>query len=260
MISNDQRKLYWANLHAVFKVGRVPARQGPPRAPFGPGNPQSPIPNPPSLDEFREEFHRTHHLPASTKDFTKKDFDAFLAACAAITKPADLKPQLRAFDQPKTRQLWKINNWLGPQLGVLLNTPSPGGEGRGEGERQPPRRANFQNPQSAPARRGLPNPQSRDANAYIAKIAQDKFGKLPADLSDSPRSSHGSRYSQLDNLMFTIQNRIKTLRQERGWTVHELLCNAGLAHTCPCAACKKGRVRRSARTVPESRELANAPF
>jgi hypothetical protein len=174
-MSPEQLKLYWANLNAVFKALPSPGGEG-----EGEREPSRSA----DINSFRAAFHQQHNLPASTKDFTKAHMDEFLRACAAITKPDDLGPQLRAFDQPKIRLLHKILNWLGPQLAAL----------------------------------GI-----ADANAYIRKIAEDKFGKLPADLSDMPRSSHGSRYSQLDVLHFTIQNRVKDLRQKRGWTVHELL-------------------------------------
>jgi hypothetical protein len=203
MLSPDQRKLYWANLNQVYAAAS------------GTGTAKLP------LGEFRAAFHQQHNLPASTKDFTKAHMDAFLAACAAILKPADLAPQLRALNQPKARQLWKINNWLAPQLKAL----------------------------------GVADPLG-----YIAEIASDKFGMLPADLSDSPRSAHGSRYSQLDNLQFTVTNRVKTLRQQRGWTVHELLWNSGLGKTCQCAQCKKVGTVAPRGPLREPELADNVPF
>jgi hypothetical protein len=227
MLSPDQRKRYWVELHAVLeKVGTVPARQGPPRGPLGKVGCNDPLPpSAQDISAFRETFHAQHNLPASTKDFTRAHFDTFLAACRAITQPNDLAPQLRALDSPKTRLLHKILVEQAAQLKAL----------------------------------GIPDP-----SAYIAKISQDKFrGRNPADLSESNRSVFGSQYSQLDMLKFTIARAISELRQQKGWTVHELLWASGLAQTCECAACRKGGVRArlaktSARTASE--ELANAPF
>lgn len=191
MISADQRKRYWVELHSVMAA-------------------QSSVLSPQS---FREQFHAKHNLPASTKDFTSAHFDTFLAACRAITQPHDLAPQLRALDSPKMRALHFILQHQAAQLKAL----------------------------------GIPNPA-----AYIAKISQDKFrGLLPADLSESHRSVFGSQYSQLDMLKFTIARTISELRQQKGWTVHELLWESGLAQTCTCSACRAGRVRRSARTAPQ---------
>jgi hypothetical protein len=203
MLTPDQRKRYWVELHAAFEIARL--RPG----------------TLPTLDAFRAHFHATHNLPASTKDFTRQHFDTFLAACRAITQPHDLAPQLRALDSPKMRALHFILQHQAAQLKAL----------------------------------GIPNP-----GAYIAKISQEKFrGLLPAALSESNRSVFGSQYSQLDMLKFTIARAISELRQQKGWTVHELLHQSGLAQTCACSACRSGRVRRSARTAPEP-EPANAPF
>lgn len=192
MITAEQLKLYWANLNAVLRTRK---------------------------DLTREEFHRLHNLPASTKDFTKTHMDEFLRACAAILQPSNLKPQLRAFDQPKTRLLHKINVEQAAQLHAL----------------------------------DIPDPL-----AYIAKISQDKFnGRKPADLSESHHSIHGSYFSELEMLRNTIARTISKLRQDRGWTVHELLWNSGLGKTCQCAACAKVASRAP------SRELAtadNVPF
>jgi hypothetical protein len=213
MISADQRKRYWVELHAAFEIARL--RPG----------------TLPTLDAFRSDFHAKHNLPPSTKDFTRAHFDTFLAACRAITQPHDLAPQLRALDSPKMRALHFILQHQAAQLKAL----------------------------------GIPNPA-----AYIAKISQDKFrGLNPADLSESHRSVFGSQYSQLDMLKFTIARTISELRQQKGWTVHELLYASNLGQTCTCSACCAGRVRArparaSARTAPEAEhaasELTNAPF
>jgi hypothetical protein len=225
MLTPDQRKRYWVELHAVLeKVGSVPARQGPPRGTL-PDNGSSVTlaPSAQDISAFRENFHAQHNLPASTKDFTRQHFDTFLAACRAITQPANLKPQLRALNQPKTRLLHKILVEQAAQLKAL----------------------------------GIPDP-----GAYIAKISQDKFrGLLPAALSESNRSVFGSQYSQLDMLKFTIARAISELRQQKGWTVHELLFQSGLAQTCECAACRRDHNKKAGRAAPLRKpEPANAPF
>lgn len=124
MLSPDQRKLYWVHLHEVLAARK---------------------------DLTREDFHAEHNLPASTKDFTKQHFDTFLAACAAVTQPANLKPQLRAINQEKTRLLHKILVEQAAQL------------------------------------RALDKP---DPSATILKICAEKFrGRKPADLSaEKPQS------------------------------------------------------------------------
>jgi hypothetical protein len=231
MITNHQRKLYWTNLHAVIeKVGTV--------APRGPsGNVGSSVTLAPSAQDisaFRESFHAAHNLPKSTKDFTKKNFDAFLAACTAILQPANLKPQLRAFDQPKTRLLNKILVAQAAQL------------------------------------RALDIPAALD---YIAKICADKFhGRTPSDLRHDQQDAHDPdshpenpvhpvQYSELEKLLFTIADRIKQLRQQRGWTQHDLNLAANLK--CGCAQCRPKPTFRGSRgdeaLTPSARpELATA--
>lgn len=172
------------------------------------------------MDDFRADFHQRHNLPKSTKDFTKAHFDTFLAACRAITQPADLKPQLRALNQPKARLLHKILVEQAAQLKAL----------------------------------GKADPQMT-----ITQICKQKFiGAYPADLSaDAPP---GKQYSDLDKLLFTVARTISELRQKRGWTVHELLWESGLGATCECANCSRGIRRPGHKPQPKKSELTDAPF
>jgi hypothetical protein len=220
MISTDQRKRYWAELHAVMeKVGTVAGRASVPASFPNVGSSVTLAPSAQDIESFREQFHAKHNLPASTKDFTRAHFDTFLAACAAVTKQNDLKPQLRALDQPKARLLHKILVEQAAQLRALFAD---------------------ENPQSA-----IRNPQSTNASEYIQKICADKFhGRKPSDLSADKRQPYvvpplgGSgemRPSELEMLMFTIARAISELRQQKGWTVHELLWQSGLGQTCECA-------------------------
>lgn len=219
MISTEQRKLYWANLNAVMeKVGTVA-----PRGPSGNvGCNDSLPPSAQDISEFRAAFHAQHNLPASTKDFTKAHMDTFLAACAAITQSDNLKPQLRAINQPKARLLHKIVVDQAAMLRAL----------------------------------GKPDPL-----ATIAQICADKFrGRKPADLSDSHRSVFGSQYSELQMLMFTVARQISELRQARLWSQHELLWNAGLGKTCECADCRHARHPKPKIKIPRELVADNVPF
>jgi hypothetical protein len=228
MISADQRRLYWANLNQVFKnvgssdpLARLPG-EGPAQG----------------MDQFRKDFHAQHNLPASTKDFTKAHMDTFLAACAAILKPADLKPQLRAFDQPKARLLHKILVEQAAQLKAL-------------GKADPAITI------------GQISVQKFHGRHYDQLSANKRPPRSPSPLAGEGR---GEGYSELEMLMFTVARTISELRQTKGWTVHELLWNSGLGKTCACADCKKGRDRArlaktSARTAPELVTVAdNVPF
>jgi hypothetical protein len=254
MITNDQRKRYWVELHAVIDTinrgsrgDEALTKSSPSPGGEGWGEGERQPSRSADIDTFRHDFHAQHNLPASTKDFTRAHFDTFLAACRAITQSGDLKPQLRALDQPKARLLHKILVEQAAQLKALGHT---------------------------------------DPAISIGQISSQKFhGRKPHDLSDVPRSrarpSHGGeggphgpgegernlddspkRYSELDMLMFTVARMISEQRQARGWTVHELLWQSGLGKTCQCADCKKGRVRRSARTVPAPQLVTadNVPF
>lgn len=198
-LSPSQLKRYWLELHAVEAASPSPlAGEG-----RGEGS-------------FRADFHARNGLPASTKNFSKTHFDAFLAACAAITQPANLQPQLRAFDQPKTRLLTKINKHQAAMLHAL---------------------------------------DIADPHAYIAEICASKFrGRKPADLSaektlraraSSPSplvgEGRGEGFSELDMLLWSVARAISELRQTRGWTEHELLWQAGLGATCRCADCSRQR-------------------
>jgi hypothetical protein len=208
MITNDQRKRYWVELHAVMeKVGSAKVGSVAPRGPSGNVGCNDPLPpSAQDIEVFRHDFHAKHGLPPSTKDFTKQDFDTFLAACRAITQSGDLKPQLRALDQPKARLLHKILVEQAAQLKALGHT---------------------------------------DPSISIGQISSQKFhGRKPHDLSAvRPPQDQDSqlkiRYSQLEMLMFTVARMISEQRQARGWTVHELLWESGLGKTCTCADCRR---------------------
>lgn len=199
MITNDQRKRYWVELHAVLALRK---------------------------DLTREEFHQQHNLPASTKDFTREHFDAFLAACKAITKSDDLKPQLRALNQPKARLLHRILVEQAAQLKALGKL---------------------------------------DPDITIGQICRQKFyGRKPADLNANKRpplnEGEDPRASELEMLMFTVARTISELRQEKGWTQHDLNIAAGLQ--CACASCSKDRrhVKAVAAPARELVEADNVPF
>jgi hypothetical protein len=203
VLTPDQLKRYWVELRAVQAVRK---------------------------DIDRADFHAQHALPASTKDFTKENFDTFLAACRAITQPDNLKPQLRALNQPKARLLHKILVEQAAQLKAL-------------GKLAP--------------------------DIVIGQISSQKFyGRKPADLSANRRppinEGDKERASELEMLMFTVARTISELRQEKGWTQHDLNIAAGLH--CDCAACSKARrhmhrpqseVAKPARVLVEA---DNVPF
>jgi hypothetical protein len=59
MLTPDQRKRYWVELHAVLeKVGSVPARQGPPRGTLRTMGPASLAPSAQDISAFRENLPR----------------------------------------------------------------------------------------------------------------------------------------------------------------------------------------------------------
>jgi hypothetical protein len=218
MLSPDQLKLYWTELRQALSALNKSASSAESADVVHPVH-------------TRESFHAQHNLPPSTKQFTREHFDTFLAACKAITQPSNLKPQLRAFDQPKTRLLHKILVEQAALLDALYASdraqPSPGGEGPGV-------RANY--------RTGLDT---------IRHICADKFrGRLPVDLSESHRSVFGSQYSELETLLFTVARTISKLRQARGWTEHELRWEAGLGDTCRCADCRRAKLPKVDRVAP----------
>jgi hypothetical protein len=253
MISADQRRLYWANLNQVFKnvgssdpLARLPG-EGPAQG----------------MDQFRKDFHAQHNLPASTKDFTKAHMDAFLAACAAILKPADLKPQLRAFDQPKARLLHKILVEQAAQLKALGKADPAITIGQISVQKFHGRHYDQLSANKRPPRSPSPLAGEGRGEGYSELSANKRPPRSPSPLAGEGR---GEGYSELEMLMFTVARTISELRQTKGWTVHELLWNSGLGKTCACADCKKGRDRArlaktSARTAPELVTVAdNVPF
>jgi hypothetical protein len=217
MLSPDQLKLYWTELRQALSALNKSASSAESADLVHPVH-------------TRESFHAQHNLPPSTKQFTREHFDTFLAACKAIAQPNNLKPQLRAFDQPKMRLLHKITVEQAALLKAL----------------------------------GKPDPA-----ATIAGISKDKFrGRGPADLSESHHSIFGSQYSELETLLFTVARTISKLRQEQGWTEHELRWEAGLGETCRCAQCSRQKVGPPRSGVHKKNNLApraplvasNTPF
>lgn len=199
MISPDQRKLYWANLNAVLKA---------------------------RSDLSREEFHAQHYLPASTKDFTKAHMDTFLAACAAVVQPSNLKPQLRAFDQPKARLLHKILVEQAAQLKAL----------------------------------GKADPAITIGQISVQKFRGRHYDQLSANKRPNPVNPDEPKPSELEMLMFTVARQISELRQARGWSQHELLWQSGLGKTCECAECRHARHPKPKIKIPRELVADNVPF
>lgn len=141
----------------------------------------------------------------SSKAFTNADLDKVLAAFRAISRNAELQPQLDALNQPRQRLLHLILHDQAAQLAAL--------------EKEQPLN-------------------------YIFGVCADKFnGRTPSQLSADSREpippSPEPRPSELQMLLFTIARAISELRQARGWTQHDLNVAAGLH--CACAPCARAR-------------------
>lgn len=52
--------------------------------------------------------------------FTNTDFDRVLAGFRAISQPANLLAQMRQFNQPKTRLLWRIRSMAPPNYTAAI--------------------------------------------------------------------------------------------------------------------------------------------
>lgn len=145
------------------------------------------------------------------------DFTKIKAEFMALLKPGDINPQLRQLDMPHRNLRWKVMNVQTSLLAVVL----------------------------PPAADATDLDRQLAAENYIATVMRDKFHTT--DLKEvNERRPHPDAYSDLEKLVFTIEARINTLRNERGYTVHQMNQLAGI----PCVdSCRKCRMFRSLEKV-----------
>lgn len=71
------------------------------------------------------ERHSLHRralgYPKSSADLDNGEFDKVLAAFRSVSRPDDLRAQLRQINQPRGRMLWKIERVLLPRLAEALD-------------------------------------------------------------------------------------------------------------------------------------------
>jgi hypothetical protein len=172
----------------------------------------------PSAD--RHELHRRafNGQNKSSKDFnTTTDFDAIMAIFRSISDPANLNAQLRPYRQAEQRITHGRMNHIAllQALGI------------------------------------------EHAENYLSAILKNRFKvAFVSDLSQDPtRKPNGDRGpSQLMQYVYTISARIDKMREQKGWTQHDLYTRAAI--DCPCLACKQSHARQQVPVAAES----NHPF
>ncbi len=156
----------------------------------------------------RHEFHRRAlGEDKSSKLFDNSDLDKVIAVFRAVSKPDSVESQLRQLRQERKRLEWNITVRQSALLSACMDAPD---------ELQ--RRFKAEN--------------------YIVELMRDRFGT--ADLAQvSTEKPPGRLKSDLELLRDTLDARINSLRNEQGFTIHDLHALAGLE--CPCADCAKRR-------------------
>jgi hypothetical protein len=154
----------------------------------------------------RHELHRRAlGRDKSSKGFTNADLDKVIAVFRSVSKPNSVEAQLRQLRQERTRLEWTITQRQAALLAAMM-------AGENTLDRQ------------------------LTAERYIVDLMRDRFGT--ADITAlSHERRPGAAKSPLEMLRDTLDARINTLRQERGWSIHELHQVAGIA--CPCAGCNR---------------------
>jgi hypothetical protein len=137
----------------------------------------------------------------SSLDLTNAEFDKVLAAFRAVSAPYNLKPQLRAQEQPNTRRLHKIANLL-KCLGLFVAEPVPYATailsdkyGRGAFHPRPTYAAILEDLARV------------DLNA---ELIGDKYSPRPLGGEGQGEGVH----SELEKLIFTLSRCVSVLRRK----------------------------------------------
>ena len=149
--------------------------------------------------------------PKSSNDFGNQDLDAVLATFRAISRPADLRAQMRQTAQPRMRQLHAVNEAI-KCLAVYVEDPIE-----------------------------YVTAIIRDKFKRCETIRD--LGDKPYEWTDRNTGAQRVAPSQLEQLRMHIWGNINRkgtgLRAKAGHSLHDMYCAAGLQ--CPCKACADAR-------------------
>lgn len=186
MTSPKQKQLYWREWASVVKACK--AQDWPP--------------------PDRHELHRRAlKADKSMLDLTNAEFDLVLAEFRALSRPTNVKAQMRQLDQPRQRKLYVIQFDLSSQLAVFLS--------------------------------GTKDDRQNQAERMITSICQDKFGHDRIDalrIEPTIRTRRdGTPYeskSELDQLLYTISRLVDNKRQAANLTKAQLESMADKGEPC----------------------------